>query len=239
MDSNLKDALKEIIINTFKTIDEIYDNRYGKITYNNGSRLIFPCYSSQNKTNQNLVRVSEQELKFIFIETFCKYCDDNKLDYYYSIETPSQYKYVFSEKIESGKPLPRKADKEDESPVSARFDMAIHNKDRKIVALIEFKNNESDSDKYEKDFIKLYEEKEDRICLFIDLIEASNSGTLENGIKKRLSKIHTNCKGITYIAHSMCPRNDKSFKTVYDGDIFEEIDGWEKITVLNESKTEK
>jgi hypothetical protein len=239
MDSNLKDALKEIIINTFKTIDEIYNNRYGKITYNNGSRLIFPCYSSQNKTNQNLVRVSEQELRFIFIETFCRYCKDKKLDYYYSIETPSQYKYVFSEKIESGKPLPRKADKEDESPVSARFDMAIHNKDRKIVALIEFKNNESDSDKYEKDFIKLYEEKEDRICLFIDLIEASNSGTLENGIKKRLSKIHTNCKGITYIAHSMCPRNDKSFKTVYDGDIFEEIDGWEKITVLKESKTEK
>ncbi len=239
MDSNLKDALKEIVKDTFKTIDEIYDNRYGKITYNNGSRLIFPCYSSQNKTNQNLVRVSEQELRFIFIETFCKYCDDNKLDYYYSIETPSQYKYVFSEKIESGKPLPRKADKEDESPVSARFDMAIHNKDRKIVALIEFKNNESDSDKYEKDFIKLYEEKEDRICLFIDLIEASNSGTLENGIKKRLSKIHTHCEGITYIAHSMCPRNDKSLKTLYDGDIFEGIDGWEKIKVLNLQKQEK
>ena len=233
MDSNLKDALKEIIKDTFKTIDTIYNNRYEKITDNNGSRLIFPCYSSQNKTNQNPVRVSEQELRFIFIETFCKYCDENKLDYYYSIETPSQYKYVFSEKIESGKPLPRKADNEDESPVSARFDMAIHNKDRKIVALIEFKNNESDSKKYEKDFIKLYEEKEDRICLLIDLIEASNSGTLENGIKKRLSKIHTPCKGITYIAHSMCPRNKKSFQTVYDGDIFEGIDGWKQVKLLN------
>ena len=184
------------------------------------------------------MRVSEQELRFVFVETFCKYCDKNKLNYYYSIETPSQYKYVFSEKIESGKPLPRKADKYDESPVSARFDMAIHDKDRKIVALVEFKNNESDSDKYEKDFIKLHEEKEDRICLFIDLIEASDSGTLE-GIKKRLSKIHTHCEGVTYIAHSMCPRNDKSLKTVYDGDIFEGIDGWEKIKVLNLQKQEK
>lgn len=233
MDSNLKDALKEIIKDTFKTIDTIYNNRYGEITDNKRSRLIFPCYSSQNKTNQNLVRVSEQELRFLFIETFCKYCDDNNLDYYYSIETPSQYKYVFSEKIESGKPLPRKADKEDVSPVSARFDMAIYNKNRKIVALVEFKNNESDSDKYEKDFIKLYEEKEDRICLFIDLIAASNSGTLENGIKKRLSKIHTPCKGITYIAHSMCPRNKKSFQTVYDGDLFEGIDGWKQVKLLN------
>lgn len=232
MDSNLKDALKEIIKDTFKTIDTIYNNRYGEITDNNRSRLIFPCYSSQNKTNQNLVRVSEQELRFIFIETFCRYCKDKELDYYYSIETPSQYKYVFSEKIESGKPLPRKADKDDESPVSARFDMAIHDKDRKIVALVEFKNNESDSDKYEKDFIKLHEEKEDRICLFIDLIEASDSGTLE-GIKKRLSKIHTPCKGITYIAHSMCPRNKKSFQTVYDGDIFEGIDGWKQVKLLN------
>jgi len=145
---------------------------------------------------------------------------------------------VFSEKIESGKPLPRKADKEDESPVSARFDMAIYNKNRKIVALVEFKNNESDSNKYEKDFIKLYEEKEDekkedRICLFIDLIEASNSGTLEKGIKKRLSKIHTHCEGITYIAHSMCPRNKKSFQTVYDGDLFEGIDGWKQVKLLN------
>lgn len=241
MDSKLKDALIKIIKDTFETIDKIYfetidkiyKNRYGEITNSNGSRLIFPCYSNQNKTNKDQVRVSEQELRFVFIEKFCKYCDDNNLDYYYSIETPSQYKYVFSEKIESGKPLPRKADKEDESPVSARFDMAIYNKNRKIVALVEFKNNESDSDKYEKDFIKLYEEKEDRICLFIDLIEASNSGTLENGIKKRLSKIHTPCKGITYIAHSMCPRNNKSFQTVYDGDIsFEMIDGWKRYELL-------
>jgi len=231
MDSNLKDALKEIIKDTFKTIDTIYNNRYGEITDNNRSRLIFPCYSSQNKTNQNLVRVSEQELRFLFIETFCKYCDDNNLDYYYSIETPSQYKYVFSEKIESGKPLPRKADKEDVSPVSARFDMAIYNKNRKIVALVEFKNNESDSDKYEKDFIKLHEEKEDRICLFIDLIEASDSGTLE-GIKKRLSKICTNCEGITYIAHSMCPRNNKSFKTVYDGDLIFKNKEWKQEKLL-------
>jgi len=233
MDQDLKNALKSVIVNTFKTIDEIYENRNGEITNSNGSRLIFPCYSSQNITNQNQVRVSEQELRFVFIEEFCKYCDNNKLDYYYSIETPSQFKYVFSEKIESGKPLPRKADNNDESPVSARFDMAIHDKDRKIVALIEFKNNESDSDKYEKDFIKLHEEKENRICLFIDLIEASNSGTLKNGIKKRLSKIQTDCGGITYIAHSMCPRNGMSFKTVFDGDsIFEGIVGWEREELL-------
>jgi hypothetical protein len=228
----LTEALEQIIIETFDTIDKIYQNRNGEITNSSGSRLIFPCYSNQNKTNQHQVRVSEQELRFVFVETFCKYCDKNKLNYYYSIETPSQYKYVFSEKIESGKPLPRKADKYDESPVSARFDMAIHDKDRKIVALVEFKNNESDSDKYEKDFIKLHEEKEDRICLFIDLIEASDSGTLE-GIKERLSKIHTPCKGITYIAHSMCPRNKKSFQTVYDGDLFEGIDGWKQVKLLN------
>ena len=53
MDSNLKDALKEIIKDTFKTIDTIYNNRYGEITDNNRSRLIFPCYSSQNKSKSS------------------------------------------------------------------------------------------------------------------------------------------------------------------------------------------
>jgi len=233
MELELKKALKEIIVETFDTIDKIYENRNSEITCCDGSRLIFPCYSNLNKTNQHQVRVSEQELKFVFIEKFCKYCDHNNLEYYYSIETPSQNKYVFSEKIESGKQVPRKAEEGDDSPVSARFDMAIHNKKREIVALVEFKNNESDSNKYEKDFIKLHEEKENRICLFIDLIEASNSGTLKNGIKKRLSKIQTNCGGITYIAHSMCPRNDRSFKTVFDGDsIFEEMVGWKRENLL-------
>ena len=232
MDLKLTETLKTIIQITFNTIDNIYKDRNCRITYHLGSRLIFTCYSDMNKTNHHQVRVSEQELRFVFIESFCKYCNEQNLDYYYSIETPSQYKYVFSEKTESGKPLPRKADEDDESPVSARFDMAIHDKDRKIVALVEFKNNESDSDKYEKDFIKLHEEKEDRICLFIDLIEASDSGTLKNGIMKRLSKVQTNCEGITYIAHSICPRNDKSFKTVFDGDPTFAGLGWGEVKML-------
>lgn len=148
----LKAVLEEITKETFETIDEIYKNSNREILYD-GSRLIFPHYSDLNKTNQYQVRVSEQELRFVFIETFCKYCDNNKLEYFYSIETPSLYKYVFSEKIESGKKIPRKADEDDDSAVSARFDMAIYNKEKKIVALVEFKNNESDSNKYEKDFI--------------------------------------------------------------------------------------
>lgn len=236
MEEELKKALGEIIKKTFETIDNIYKNRDKEKKLSEGSRLIFPKYSNLNKTNQNQVRVSEQELRFVFIETFSKYCDVNHLEYYYSIETPSQYKYVFSEKIESGKSLPRIAEKNDDSSVSARFDMAIHNKDRIIVALIEFKNNESDPGKYEKDFIKLHAEKKDRICLFIDLIEASDSGTLENGIKKRLSKIQTDCTGITYIAHSMCPRNEKSFVTVYDGGEmdFKEY-GWTREEILKMS----
>ena len=89
MDSNLKDALKEIIKDTFKTIDTIYNNRYEKITDNNGSRLIFPCYSSQNKTNQNPVRVSEQELRFIFIETFCKSCHKRKIRMLLKLQDPN------------------------------------------------------------------------------------------------------------------------------------------------------
>lgn len=76
----------------------------------------------------------------------------------------------------------------------------------------------------------MHEEKEERICLFIDLIEVSNSGTLENGIKRRLTKIQSNCEGIcegiTYIAHSMCPRNKDSFETVFDGDLDLERFGW-------------
>ncbi len=236
----LRDALKIIIKDTFAIIDKIYQNREKEKTSLDGSRLIFPKYSNFNKTNQNQVRVSEQELRFVFIETFSKYCNTNNLDYYYSIETPSKYKYVFSEKIESGKPLPRKADENDDSSVSARFDMAIHNKNRKIVALIEFKNNESDPGKYEKDFIKLHEEKEDRICIFIDLIEASNSGTLENGIKKRLSKISTDyCRGITYIAHSMCPRNENSFVTVFDGDMDFPVEyDWKKEVIISRDISE-
>ena len=102
-----KERIEKIIKDTFDVIQKVYHTqREGDGTQREGdgnhkdfcesqSRIIFPKYSEQYRDSET--RISEQELRFIFVEQFNKYCNENNSwNAYYSVETPTEEKYVFS-----------------------------------------------------------------------------------------------------------------------------------------------
>ena len=200
--------------------------------------MLFPKYSSSNKSNPDKLRVSEQELRFAFVELFNKKCEQQNTNYYYSVETPTDEKYVFSEKVEYGE-TPRLATEDDKSNnrgESARFDLTIYNSLKEKICLIEFKNNDSKADNYKKDFLKLSVEGKGCLCYFIDLVEASDSGTLVNGIKPRIKSIDKDFfTGVTYIAHCIKNRGKNGFETIYDGKEPTVKNDWTKEKLFNQN----
>lgn len=56
----------------------------------------FPKYSGRYRNGET--RISEQELRFIFVEQFNKYCKNNSWNAYYSVETPTEEKYILVKK---------------------------------------------------------------------------------------------------------------------------------------------
>ena len=240
MIENLQKHIETIINNTFEAIDELYrnnkENDEGKFD-NKKSRLVFPKYRDKEK-----IRVSEQELRFLFVEEFIKYINDfnkNKkntpLNLFYSIETPTEEKYLFKETPK--KHIPH----DEEGGQSAQFDLVIFDESKKRVCLIEFKNNSNDAEEHEKDFLKLsVEGNEDTLCYFISIAESSNGGTLGNkdrGIlhKMELSKNNKeiNFDNIVYICHCIDDNNGNGFKTIYDGIVSSDF-GWKKIDQIFE-----
>ena len=149
-----KDHIDEIIKQTFKRLKLAYMNhREGQIdksiNHKKGeSRLVFPCYKKGN------IRISEQELRFIFVETFNEYCDEKELDWFYSVETPTKDKYKFTEK---GDNLDKPKREEGQS---ANFDLTISNDKGELLALIEFKAKNTKPFSYAKDLCKLWNPKE-------------------------------------------------------------------------------
>ncbi len=225
--------IEELIVDSFKEIDKVYNNSLHKEKTDivvSGSRLVFPKYSSSNQSNPDKLRVSEQELRFTFVELFSRKCEQQKTDYHYSVETPTEKKYVFSEKVYSGKCLPRVAEQEEKGE-SARFDLTIYDSNFNAICHIEFKNNDGNYANYEKDFLKLSTEGADMLCYFIDLIESSDSGTIKKGIKPRLQKVSPQYfSNVKYIAHCINNRGKvekKGFDTIYKGQIMYKPDDWE------------
>ncbi len=98
MAKEIKDRIAEILNRAFQVLDKSYkynDEESGKANQQaSGSRLIFPCYSKTYRNGER--RISEQELRFVFIEQFNQYCDETGWDAYYSVETPTEWKYRFS-----------------------------------------------------------------------------------------------------------------------------------------------
>lgn len=215
--------IEEVIVETFKEIDRVYKNSTSNESdiEVSGCRLIFPKYSESNTSNPDKLRVSEQELRFTFVELFCKKCQYERANYHYSIETPTKEKYVFSERVDYGE-TPRLANEDDKNNnrgESARFDLTIYNSSKEKICLVEFKNNDSKADNYKKDFLKLFVEGQECLCYFIDLVEASDSSTLVKGIKPRIKSVDRKFfKGVTYIAHCIINRGQKGFDTIYDED---------------------
>lgn len=161
--------IRNIIENTFEIL------RGGQCT-NNASRLVFPDYSSGQK------RVSEQELRFAFVEQLQSFL--KKYKYYYSVETPTTDSYTFSQ---NRKNVPCKSGEGQ----SANFDLTIKDEKGINIAIIEFKANSVSQHQYAKDLIKLWNEKEKGqyrffVCLFNSMEEKTR-----NALRDKL--LYTKC----------------------------------------------
>lgn len=170
LDALIRDLAKE----AFKRIDYAYRyQREGK--HHNGcgeiTRLVFPQYSD------GVTRISEQELRFAFVEAFNGSPVVMAKNYYYSIETPTQCKYKgFSSNPQVAK---------DGEGRSGEFDMAIYNGKLERICLIEFKANNPGPIEHKKDLLKLKTEgqlkRQGEICrYFIEVLRSYNNGTIPN-----------------------------------------------------------
>jgi hypothetical protein len=184
-----KDHIDEIIKQTFIRLELAYKNhREGQIdksiNHKKGeSRLVFPCYNNKKRE----IRISEQELRFIFVETFNEYCDE-KLNWFYSVETPTEDKYKFTE---NGKNLDKPKQGEGQS---ANFDLTISNDKGELLALIEFKAKNTKPFSYAKDLCKLWNPKEGTpnvLRYFINVLDKADKDTSDN-IQAKLDKLRNN-----------------------------------------------
>ena len=177
---DIKNIINEITTKTFEVLKNVYANQKEGHEFtqgDNGSRLIFPHYSTVYRDGET--RISEQELRFVFIEQFNAYCVENNLMLFYSVETPTEYKYTFTDK--------NNPHKDDENGQSAMVDLCIHNEKLERIALVEFKALNTDEFCYEKDFCKLNEEKganPELETFFIMMVKKSDTGTYGNIRKK-------------------------------------------------------
>lgn len=114
--------------------------------------------------------MSEQELRFIFVEQLNEYVRKN-WDVYYSVETPTEYNYRFSG---ASGPVCHGTEANGRS---ANIDLSIHDNQGKRIALIEFKHGH-DFDAMNKDFLKLAKEKGDSLRFFVGLLSSSEQATI-------------------------------------------------------------
>lgn len=128
--NDIKEMVSQALSKTITTLRRIYNDGKGIDTQFQGSRLIFPSYG-----NEEVTRISEQELRFVFAEKLSYICKKGK-KYYYSVETPTKEPYKFSDG-------PSKIDPLIGVGQSGNFDMVVHDKERKKVCLIEFKSGKS------------------------------------------------------------------------------------------------
>lgn len=182
MDKIQKD-INAIISAAFAKIKAIYQNNCEKqnntFKVSDGSRLVFPCYREDDRIR---TRVSEQELRFAFVEAFNEYCSNpqNSANYYYSIETPTRGLY---KGFAAGTPKAYSNENNDDSKSyrSANFDLVIYNEYGKRICLIEFKAHNGDKAQFEKDFVKLTNKQEgdrDVLKFLLLLLEKFNEATI-------------------------------------------------------------
>ena len=179
----LKKHMDEIIRLTFKRLGNAYRNQeVNKTEFEKvGSRLVFPSYYKEKEATKT--RISEQELRFIFVEVFNAYCDMEQLDLYYSVETPTKDTYInFADST--------KTPKADPIGRCAEFDLVIFDEKMNRRCLVEFKANNASEHDHEKDFVKLNNTNEgsnDVLRYFIEVIKSYNDNTKES-LKTKLGK---------------------------------------------------
>ena len=167
-----KDCIEKIIGNTFNAIQDAYcyqaENALELDNLNRQklSRVVFPQKRDGTK------RISEQELRLVFVEQLNKAIYEG-WDVYYSVETPTRDTYSGLSNGETPK--------QDEKGRSGEFDLVIFNNRLERIALIEFKANNASDNEHMKDFVKLNNPIEgDALRYFIEVIKSYDNGTLSN-----------------------------------------------------------
>ena len=228
----IEEILCEVLKETFKAVDDVYrKQKEGREFVKGGaSHLVFPRYGRglykddklKGDTEQAVkTRVSEQELRFIFVEQFNKICDKYKemAPYFYSVETPSDYRYVFSkEKDPRLAELGKKNEKGKQEGTSGNFDLTIHDEKGERIYWIEFKAAMPGQKDFSKDFLKLNQEAKQGV--FVHLLETANKDTLDSliqGNKKSSPKLEKLGKAI-YICHVLPDENKQSKSQTYSSD---------------------
>ncbi|MDR2971413.1 MAG: hypothetical protein LBU83_05740 [Bacteroidales bacterium] len=151
-----------------------------KISEKQKSKLIFPSYRIEEKVNEvKHKRISEQEARFLFVREMEK--PENE-GFYYSVETPTQFKYTFSK---NGKKL-EKPIIDKENGESGKTDVCIFDTNFNREHLVEFKALNKELFDLEKDFIKLkYEPKENNEPnYFVHVLKSYDEGTITSLIEK-------------------------------------------------------
>lgn len=180
-DEIVKTHIDVIIKKTFNTISVVYrtqmENQKIGTYNNNSSRIIFPL-KRESKDKKEEFRISEQELRFVFVEEFNKYCSKN-WDAYYSVETPTSKRYDFS-----NKEMPCKVDYPNGQSAMVDFSIFLKEQDKLTrVALIEFKALNPDKQSYMKDYVKLLNEDQ-KFVYFIMIVKSANDRTIKSIAEK-------------------------------------------------------
>lgn len=204
--------IEEIISDTFRVITDVYKYQKESDPENftvgppaDNSYIIFPQKADNDTGNgtEDVAeddtedvgsdRISEQELRFIFVEQFNKPDKAKKNGLFYSIETPTGNFYDFNG-------VPHVVERKDHdikkgqkgAGRSANIDLVIYQKKDdtiKRIALIEFKAHNPDEKDYRKDICKLINEEVGSDCLkyFIQII---NNGSDFNDFRNLELKGH-------------------------------------------------
>lgn len=237
-----ENIIDKIISDTFKTLQEVYtyqkeSNSDNFPAHPHKSFIVIPKKANNNEGpssrnlqnpeeadddegNNGLDRISEQELRFIFIEQFNKTDDVKENELFYSIETPTERYYYFSGRQPRCIPEKEHRDKinsniKKSAGRAANIDLVIfQKKGKKInrVALIEFKAHDPKEKDYKKDICKLIHENSDCIKYFIQVIDNGSEfgkwGKInEDNLKKCKSNTLVSIK--TKIGNPDELRNDK------------------------------
>ena len=200
---NHKKHIEAVIERTLSKLNSLYHRDGGGLE---DTRLIFPRYwvTKEGERVEGELRVSEQELRFMFVEELNKYCDAHReWEVYYSVETPTSNSYQLT----------------GESQQSGCIDLCIHGNDLKRIALIEFKALNPSEHDHAKDAFKLKHEIEGELRYFIEIVKSHNSKTDEKIVEKLKAekgyKAHTmDCSHpVSYIVASFKDNQEKIIAT--------------------------
>lgn len=169
----VRDIIEKIITNAFKKVQNAYDchkeqaEKQKPVSYDD-TAIVFPMYG-EHRNPKNKTRISEQELRFAFVEAFNEENKDKK--YYYSVETPTNSKYLVK-----GENTPRIIPQNKKGGKSGQFDLVIHDSNMNRICLIEFKAGSPSEKEIKKDLLKLANHDEDiddtnPLLYFIHLVE--------------------------------------------------------------------